>query len=604
MGSPYAMLSWNSAPVLAGGVLLSTIIIALLSTALVKWLGRRKPARPDSALMEGVQDGFLILDQERRVAGYNSRMKSMLPGQNAGPEDGMDVRHLYEQLCQDSTQALNKLDNWLGNLSGDSTANLELTTSNEQLLLITEKSVHGGAVASTVRDISEKRHSARQLDRAREFDALTGLANRSRFMTKLREAVRLQQSEFALLICDLRDFRQINDSYGQYFADQLLVEIACKLKEAMPADAIAARIDGDEFGVLVPHVRDREALFTRASNFLGEIGNGIGVAARTLPVRASMGMAFSPQDGNSVGELKSAADSAVARAKAVGTNTLATYDRPWQQAADRAHQIDIGLEKALQREEFSRQYQPQIDVKTNLTSGMEALLRWHSASLGTVSPAEFIPRAERSDLINNIGEWVLRKSIADYRKLAQFGTSPAMLSINLSRRQFADGARIQRLADIIESADIDASLLTLEITETALLSDSRQARELLFTLKQLGVKLSIDDFGVGYSSFAELRDFPIDEVKIDRTFVQNIENSSENRQIIKATVDVARSLGAEVVAEGIETAQQLQLVRELGCDRAQGFYLCEPMQATTIPDVCLGNTDPGDSLEATIFIHG
>ena len=130
MGSPYAMLSWNSAPVLAGGVLLSTIVIALLSTALVKWLGRRKPARPDSALMEGVQDGFLILDEERRVAGYNSRMKSMLPGQNAGPEDGMDVRHLYEQLCQDSTQALNKLDNWLGNLSGDSTANLELTTSN------------------------------------------------------------------------------------------------------------------------------------------------------------------------------------------------------------------------------------------------------------------------------------------------------------------------------------------------------------------------------------------------------------------------------------------------------------------------------------------
>ena len=159
------------------------------------------------------------------------------------------------------------------------------------------------------------------------------------------------------------------------------------------------------------------------------------------------------------------------------------------------------------------------------------------------------------------------------------------------------------IRDSIESADIDAALLTLEITETALLSDSRQARELLFTLKQLGVKLSIDDFGVGYSSFAELRDFPIDEVKIDRTFVQNIENSSENRQIIKATVDVARSLGAEVVAEGIETAVQLQLVRELGCDRAQGFYLCEPMQATTIPDVCLGNTDPGESLEATVFLE-
>jgi len=273
MGSPYSIQSWDFAPLLAGGVLLSTLVIALASALLVRWLSHRKRRRPDSALMEGVQDGFLILDEQRRVAGYNSRMKSMLPAQNGGPQDGMDVRHLYEQLCQDSTQALNKLDSWLGNLSGDATSNLELTTSNDQLLLITEKSVRGGAVASTVRDISDKRLSAQQLDRAREFDALTGLANRSRFMAKLREAVRLQQSEFALLVCDLRDFRQINDSYGQYFADQLLVEIASKLKAVMPPEAIAARIDGDEFAVLIPRVGDREALFSRATSFLTEIGN-------------------------------------------------------------------------------------------------------------------------------------------------------------------------------------------------------------------------------------------------------------------------------------------------------------------------------------------
>ena len=596
-------VSSHLTPLLIAGAIASLLVIALLHALLVSVLARRRSShKNDPAVLEGVRDGFLILDQKRRVTGYNSRLSSMLPEKESNPATGGDVRNLYEQLCQDSTQALQKLDDWLGSLSGDSTSNLELTTSNDKHLLISEKNIQQGRVASTIRDISEQRHSLKQLDEARELDALTGLPNRMSLMNHLRQAVRDQSAECTLLVCDLRDFRQINDSYGQHFADQLLIEVAQRLQKAMPANSIVARIAGDEFGVLVPRTPAGTNLQDQAKQFLEEIAKGIPVAARVLPVRASMGLAFAPTDGTTAGELISAVDSAVATAKASGSNTLATYDRRRQQAADRAHQIDIGLEKALERNELAVHYQPQVDVRTNLTSGMEALLRWHSRSLGLISPGIFIPRAERSDIINRIGEWVLRQAIADYQCLARIGTSPATLSINLSRRQFARREDIDALAAIISSCGLAPELLTLEITETALLHNREQAREMLIALKDLGVKLSIDDFGVGYSSFAELRDFPIDEVKIDRTFIRNIETCKKNQHIIRATVDVAESMDAEVVAEGIETSSQFDTVRELGCHRAQGFFLCEPMQATMIPDACLGNQNQDDMFEATLVI--
>jgi len=577
-------------PLLIAGAIASLLAIALLYAAIIGFLARKRANQQnDPSVLEGVRDGFLILDQKRRVTGYNSRLSSMLPDNESSPATGGDVRNLYEQLCQDSTQALQKLDDWLGSkgsLTGDSTSHLELTTSNDQHLLISEKNIQQGRVASTVRDISEQRQSLKKLDEAREQDALTGLPNRMSLMNHLRQAIRDQDSKCALMVCDLRDFRQINDSYGQHFADQLLIEVARRLQQAMPATSIVARIAGDEFGVLVPSQAVDSNLQVQAKTFLDDIAKGIPVAARVLPIRASMGLTFAPRDGGTAGELISAVDSAVATAKASGSNTLATYDRRRQQEADRAHQIDIGLEKALERNELALHYQPQVDVRTNLTTGMEALLRWHSRSLGLISPAIFIPRAERSDIINKIGEWVLRQAIADYQSLARIGTSPATLSINLSRRQFARREDIDALAEIISSCALAPSLLTLEITETALLDDREQARDMLIALKDLGVKLSIDDFGVGYSSFAELRDFPIDEVKIDRTFIRDIETCKKNQHIIRATVDVAESMDAEVVAEGIETSSQFDTVRKLGCHRAQGFFLCEPMQATMIPFFC------------------
>lgn len=589
---------------LIAGVVASLLLIGCLFLLLVRANARRKRMQSSSPLIEGVADGFVVIDKQRRVTGFNRKMSNLLPlGKDAEthPQAGMEVRSLYEQLCEDSTQALQKLDDWLGSLSNDSTSHLELTTKHEKHWLISERNIQEGQIASTVRDISKQRQSLKQLDHVTGTDALTGLPNRSSLMDSLRQAARERQPH-ALLVCDLRDFRQINDSYGQYFADQLLIEVATRLQQAMPENATVARIAGDEFGVLVKPCQTSEELCHRATDFLDSIARGVAVAARKLPIRASMGLSMAPQNGSTASELVSAADSAVARAKVDGSNVVVIYDRHWQQAADRAHQIDIGLEKALERDEFTLQYQPQIDVRTGLTCGMEALLRWHSRSLGMVPPIDFIPRAERSDLISRIGQWVVHQAVNDYQRLAQIGTSPATLSINLSRRQFANEQGILQLLETIRTCGISPELLTLEITETALLEDREKARDMLFRIKNLGVNLSVDDFGVGYSSFAELRDFPIDEVKIDKTFVHNLATCTKNQQIIRSTVAVAESLGAEVVVEGIETQAQFEQARLLGCHRAQGFFLCEPMQATMIPDVCLGKIEAETDLEATLIL--
>ncbi len=599
-------LTSNLPLLLTAGIAISLLLIACLFFLFVKLGSRHTRADDDPhTLMEGVADGFVVIDKQRRVTGFNSKLARLLPVANSGldhPQAGMEVRSLYEQLCGDSTQALQKLDDWLGSLSGDNTSSLELTTKHEQHWLISERSIREGKVAGTVRDISEQRQSLKDLDEATGTDALTGLPNRCSLIDSLRQAAREYQP-YALLVCDLRDFRQINDSYGQYFADQLLIEVASRLQQAMPSGAVVARIAGDEFGVLVCPCSSTAELQQRGANFLNSIAAGVPVAARLLPVRASMGLSMAPQDGSTANELLSGADSAVARAKTQGMNTVVVYDRHWQLAADRAHQIDIGLEKAMERDEFTLFYQPQMDVASGLTCGMEALLRWHSRSLGTVPPADFIPRAERTDLITRIGQWVVQQAVSDYQRLARFGTSPATLSINLSRRQFADEHGILELLETIKTCGISPELLTLEITETALLDDRKRALEMLLRIKELGVNLSVDDFGVGYSSFAELRDFPIDEVKIDKTFVHNLANSRQNQQIIRSTVAVAEALGAEVVVEGIETQAQLDHVRLLGCHRAQGFYLCEPMQATMIPDVCLGKVINEPDLESTMVLQ-
>jgi len=355
----------------------------------------------------------------------------------------------------------------------------------------------------------------------------------------------------------------------------------------MPTDALIARTAGDEFAALIEFDQDRSSIERRVSTFLATLRCGVNVGALNLPVRACVGIAYAPHHGNTVTNLLKCADSACSHAKRRGHNSYMVYSSDQQRLAKRRHQLEVGLLQAVRKNELSLQYQPQIDVRSRMTCGMEALLRWKSGELGNVSPGEFIDVAEQTGIITRLGTWVLRQAIDDYQRLSQFGMSPATLSVNLSRKQFDSTTMISDIEQLLDKSGFDPSRLCLEITETALFNDSTQLRTMLNELTGLGMKLAIDDFGVGYSSLLELRDFPISEVKIDRAFVMDVTTNKNSQEIIRAIVNIADSIGAHVVAEGIETEEQFDMIADLGCDRAQGYYLCEPMGATTFPDVML-----------------
>jgi predicted signal transduction protein with EAL and GGDEF domain len=356
----------------------------------------------------------------------------------------------------------------------------------------------------------------------------------------------------------------------------------------MPGNALIARTAGDEFAVLLNLNKGRPVIEKRVLHFLTKLRKGLTVNELNVPTRASVGIAYAPEHGSTASSLIKSADSACAHAKRRGNNTVVVYNSGQQRAAKRRHQLEVGLQQAITKNELTLQYQPQVDIASKMTCGMEALLRWNSHEFGRVSPADFIPIAEQTGIISQLGSWVLNNAIKDYQRLAQYGMSPATLSVNLSRKQFDNGRIVREVAQVLEKTQFDPSKLCLEITETALFNDSTRLRNILRELTELGTVLAIDDFGVGYSSLLELRDFPISEVKIDRAFIMDIASNNNSQDIVQAVVDIARSIGADVVAEGIETQEQFDTVAALGCDRAQGYYLCEPMAATTFPDVVLG----------------
>ena len=413
------------------------------------------------------------------------------------------------------------------------------------------------------------------------------MPNRAHLLSTVAKRCIRARDQLALVIVDLRGFRQINDSYGNPVGDELLKQTAIQLQHCMPSDALIARTAGDEFAALIEFDHDREAIEKRVSTFLATLRCGVNVGTLNLPVRACVGIAYAPEHGNTVTSLLKCADSACSHAKRRGHNSYMVYSSDHQKAAKRRHQLEMGLLQAIRKKELSLQYQPQIDVQTRMTCGMEALLRWNSGEMGSVSPGEFIEVAEQTGIITRLGTWVLRQAIDDYQRLAQFGMSPATLSVNLSRKQFDSNTMIADIERLLAETGFDPSRLCLEITETALFNDSTQLRTMLNKLTGMGMKLAIDDFGVGYSSLLELRDFPISEVKIDRAFVMDVTTNRNSQEIIRAIVNIADSIGAHVVAEGIETQEQFEKIAELGCDRAQGYYLCMPMDATTFPDVML-----------------
>ena len=558
--------------------------LAIFLTGLLGLIARRRRHihTASQKTLDALPDAVAIFNTKGQLTAINRKLRGLLPielSTTVFPDTTSS--DLYSQLSPDNL-AIERARNQArdANHDPDSTISFEVPSYGSRSLLVKERTTEDGGTAISV-------YGAYRPVTTRLSDPLTALPNRARLLNELAQRCSRTKDELALIIVDLRSFRQINDTYGRATGDELLKQTGICLQHCMPEDALIARTAGDEFAVLLEFDRSRAQIEQKVTRFLATLRHGLNVDTINVPVRASVGIAFAPEHGNTVSSLLKCADSACANAKQLGNNTMVVYNSEQQLESKRRHQLEVALQQAIPKGELSLQYQPQVDIASNMTCGMEALLRWNSAEFGRVSPIEFIDIAEKSGIIKPIGTWVLQQAIADYQRLARFGMSPPTLSVNLSRKQFEGGKVVRDVAKVLHKTGFDPACLCLEITETAIYRDSVSMKKMLHDLTKIGVKLAIDDFGVGYSSLLELRDFPISEIKIDRAFIMDVVTNTSSQDIIHAIVDIADSIGADVVAEGIENQQQLDMVAALGCHRVQGYYLCEPMAATTFPDLVL-----------------
>ncbi|MBV9911288.1 MAG: EAL domain-containing protein [Sinobacteraceae bacterium] len=471
----------------------------------------------------------------------------------------------------------------------------------EDKLSYLQKPFHPHEVRQMTIALGSKWRAERRIVQLAYFDSLTGLPNRQQSQTRLLaaiEAAQAQQRTLALLYLDLDNFKRVNDTLGHAVGDELLREVARRLRDSLRYDHEAglssdarlrpgdlARLGGDEFLVLLPNLRSAADASAVAARLIQALREPVHLARNALVVTPSIGIALYPQDGADAEALLRNADLAMYYAKRKSPGTFAYYDPAMNAAALQRFMIEDRLRGALARNEFSLNYQPQFDLSSGSVSGMEALLRWTSVELGIVPPAEFIPMAEETGLILSIGEWVLRGACRQAKAWQDAGLPIARMAVNVSGRQFAWPQFPAQVAGILRETGLDPSRLELEITESVVMADESWAEKALTELKQLGISLAIDDFGTGYSSFGRLRHFAVDRLKIDRSFVTSIGDGSDDRAIAAAIIAMSRSLRINVTAEGVESFPQLMFLQEHACHDAQGLLLSKALPADEAGDL-------------------
>ncbi|MET0681271.1 MAG: EAL domain-containing protein, partial [Burkholderiales bacterium] len=384
------------------------------------------------------------------------------------------------------------------------------------------------------------------------------------------------RSRVALMFLDLDRFKNINDSLGHYVGDQILKEVAARLTRTLRAGDTVARLGGDEFVVVLQEVRDPGDAGVVAQNLLRELGPPYLVEGRELHLSASAGITLYPDDGRDADVLMKNADVAMYHVKDSGRDGYQFFAETMNQAANRRLAIEHDLRLAIRRNELVLHYQPQIDLAQAAVRAVEGLVRWHHPQRGLVMPGGFIGIAEECGLAQPLGEWTLHEACAQSRRWQAAGIAPVPVAVNLSARVFRDRSFVATLRGILAETRLEPRLLELEITESAVMQQSDATSATLEELSAMGIQLAVDDFGTGYSSLAYLKRFPIDKLKIDRSFVRGIPASGDDAAITRAIVSLARSLGLRVVAEGVETDAQLGFLTAHGCDDIQGNLYCPP----------------------------
>jgi len=437
-----------------------------------------------------------------------------------------------------------------------------------------------------IRNITERKRAERRIRYLARYDALTKIPNRMQFQHMLQQAIaraRSNDGDILMLYLDMDRFKEINDTFGHAAGDRTLEVLAERLTHILPREAVVGRLAGDEFALFIEGFADAEDQSERAATLarmvLSEVGKAYYVGQQEVFLTASVGIAFCPKDADNVIDLIRNADAAMYHSKQNGGNGFAFYMPHMNAAAVERLMLRSKLRRALERDELMMFYQPKVDLKTGRFSGAEALLRWRLPGHGDIPPSQFIPLAEENNMIQVIGEWVLNRVCADYHRFTERVANPGRVSINLSLKQLRQSNFITRCKSVFRRHDVSPTCFELEITETTLMVDPQRTVKLLNELHAMGLHLSIDDFGTGYSSLSALQQFPIGTLKIDQSFVRDAAIDSDDATIVRTIIDMGKALNVEVIAEGVETEEQLNFLRSRGCHYAQGRLFGDAMNS-------------------------
>ena len=445
-----------------------------------------------------------------------------------------------------------------------------------------------------VRDITERTYAEEQIKHLAYHDALTGLPNRLLFKDRLTVAISHAQREHAMLavlFLDLDRFKVINDSLGHNIGDQLLQAVAVRVQSCVRESDTVARLGGDEFTLLVPNLSQAEDAAVVAQKLLEAIRYPFHIEGRELFATTSIGISLFPEDGVDSETLIKNADTAMYQAKEQGRDNYQLFNAFINAKALQRIALEHGLRKALANQELAVHYQPIYDFRSGRISGMEALLRWNHPTIGMIPPAVFIPLAEAIGVMVPIGMWALRAACTQAKTWHDAGFRNLCLAVNLSVNQLQQSDLLQRISEIVSECGLPPRLLELEITESNAMQSPENSIRTLFDMKKMGVRISLDDFGTGHSSLSYLKRFPIDTLKIDQSFVRDINNDPDTAAIVTAIIAMAHSLRMKVIAEGVEFSEQAAFLKRHGCDQMQGYLIKAPVPAESFTELLIATTD-------------
>ncbi|MCL6473037.1 MAG: PAS domain S-box protein [Firmicutes bacterium] len=544
-----------------------------------------------SQAVEQSPNMVIIADTEGKIEYVNPRFCDTT---GFRPEEvlGRNIRELKpaDKVSEEHARLLNMVlagGEWEGEFAGRR-SNGEEYWESASLTPIKNEDGEITHILAILQDVTERKHAEERINHIAYYDSLTELPNRALFNDRLSIALNHAHHHkgiLALLYLDLDSFKTINDTLGHDVGDGILKEVAKRLKKCISEDSTIARFGGDEFVILLPQVNSAEDAAKTAQEIFEVMKPPFVSEERELYITTSIGISLYPYDGKDTQTLLRNAEVALYRAKEQSRNKYQLYTASMNAKAFERLALENDMRKALQKGEFTVYYQPVIDINTGRLVSMEALIRWQHPSLGLVSPADFIPIAEETGFILQIDEWVLRKACEQAKVWQDEGHLPVCISVNLSAKQFQQQNLVDIVEQVLTETGLDSHYLELEITESAIMQDIEEAIAMMKRLKERNIRIAIDDFGTGYSSLSYLKQFPIDRLKIDRIFMHKLISDTADTAIVSAITMMARSLGLRSVAEGVETAEQLEALRSLGCDEMQGFLFSPPLPKDKISDL-------------------